>query len=74
VSKDAGSCPVPDDHFLDTARRTVDRGLLWRYRKLLALVVIPTFVLGVPWDILSLGTARFGRIGLAGITHFGIRT
>jgi lycopene cyclase domain-containing protein len=32
------------------------RALLWRYRKTIALVVLPTFVFGVPWDILSVVT------------------
>ena len=32
------------------------RELLWRYRRTLALVLVPTFLLGVPWDILSVVT------------------
>ncbi len=35
---------------------TTHRAVLWRYRKTVALVVLPTFVFGVPWDILSVAT------------------
>lgn len=47
--------------------------ILWYYRKIFLFTVIPTFIFGVPWDLLSVRTGpwKYNASPTLGIWFFG---